>query len=480
MHSCLAHYFCFSLCQALIRALQRASSESERTNVVSYIAFIHQAHPALLTVLEQKIVSANDYLDPLLLAYGALAAETTKVNEQRIVTFLLSGLKQAPRNDTILIHFIHALGNTGSLSSLDTIVSFLNHSTLEVQLVSISAMRKLIDSPLVEETLYTMLQITPARFEHVVAIAETLSDGYKYLSGQDIDYTPPLELQLALVHSAVQLGDAELAELVLSYVENFESSESEGLTEALEQVIATVKEQGRGRRGTDWDESNSDYNVVASQGSRAADVRRYTNHRAYIWGKTIGISKANIKIGAGYFAGKHPTCPNFKLFGKAIVKATILSWSWDLLHAEALAEKTGSRVRGKLYFKLRSNVVVDNEFNPANCATLQRNLYSSPRFRLPRLSYSIFIYVGTLSLYLQPYVQARIDFQSELCSNVRTLRVFAGIGPRLTFTVEGGVEGNLLVRVCVMYECDVGSLDNEQTSVRISLLKWLSNIMLSV
>ena len=51
-------------------------------------------------------------------------------------------------------------------------------------------------------------------------------------------------------------------------------------------------------------------------------------------------------------------------------------------------------------------------------------------------------------------MQARIDFQSELCSNVRTLRVFAGIGPRLTFTVEGGVEGNLLVRVSVMYECE--------------------------
>jgi len=203
---------------------------------VSFIAFIHQADPALLTVLEQKIVSANNYLDPLLLAYGALASETTKARKQRVVTFLLSELKKAPKNETILIHFIHALGNTGSLSALDTIVSFLNHSTLEVQLVSISAMRKLIDSPLVEETLYTMLQITPARFEHVVAIAEALSDGYRYLSGRDVDYTPPLELQLALVHSAVQLGDAELAELVLSYVENVESSESEGLTEALEQV----------------------------------------------------------------------------------------------------------------------------------------------------------------------------------------------------------------------------------------------------
>ena len=117
------------------------------------------------------------------------------------------------------------------------------------------------------------------------------------------------------------------------------------------------------------------------------------------------------------------------------------------MHAEALVEKADSRVRGKLYFKLRSNVLIDNPFNPANCATLQRTLYSSPRYSLGRLSYSIFIYVGTLSLYLQPHVQAHIDFRSELCMNVRSLRALAGIGPRLTFTVEGGVEGNLLVRV---------------------------------
>ena len=414
---------------------------------MSFIAFIHQADPALLTVLEQKLVSANNYLDPLLLAYGALASETTTASEQRIVTFLLSRLKQAPNNDTILIHFIHALGNTGSLTALDTIVSFLNHSALEVQLVSISAMRKLIDSPLVEEALYSMLQITPASYEHVVAIAETLSAGYKYLSERDTDYTPPLDLQLALVSSAVQLGDLELAELVLSYVENFESLESEGMIEALEDVIATVKEEqvpSRERRGTDWDESNSNYDVVASQRSRAADVRNYANHRAYIWGKTIGISKANIKIGAGLFIGRHPTCPNFKIFGKAVAKATILRWSWNILHAEALVEKTDSHVRIKLYFKLRSNVLVDYSSTATNCAT-HRRTHSSPRYSLGRYSYGVFIYVGTLTLYIQPRIQAHIDSRVELCTNSRTLRAFAGIGPRLTFTVEGGVVANIAV-----------------------------------
>ena len=164
-----------------------------------------------------------------------------------------------------------------------------------------------------------------------------------------------MELQTALVASAVQLGDVELAELVLSFVETFETPESEGLVEALEDI----KSSNRGRRGTDWDESNSDYNIVASQGSRAADVRNYPNHRAYIWGKTLGISQANLKLGAGFFLGHHPTCPNIKAFAKAIVQANLLRWSWTILHVEALLEKTDSQLRAKRYFRVNSNVHVD-------------------------------------------------------------------------------------------------------------------------
>ena len=199
----------------------------------------------------------------------------------------------------------------------------------------------------------------PASYEHVVAISETLSEGSKYLEERDIDYTPSMELQTALVASAVQLGDVELAELVLSFVEVFETSQSAGLVEALENSIATEKVESRERRGTDWDESNSDYGVVASQGSRAADVRNYANHRAYIWGKTLGISQANIKLGAELFMGHNPTCLNLKVFSKAVARANLLHWSWNILHAEALLEKTDSRVRAKLYFKVLSIVLSD-------------------------------------------------------------------------------------------------------------------------
>ena len=400
----------------------------------------------MLSELEHAIISTENHLDPLLLAYGALASETTVESEQRIVTFLLNRMEESPKSTITTIHYIHALGNTGSLFALNTIISFHNHSDIEVQLATITAIRKLVNNPLVEKIVYSMLQTKPASYEHVVAIAETLSEGAKYLDDRDVDYTPSIEIQTALVTSAVQLGDIELAELVLSFVETFETPVTEGLVEALEHV----KSLNRRRRGTDWDEANSDYDIVASQGSRATDVQNYPSHIAYIWGKTIGISQANIKLGAGLFLGRHPTCPNLKAFGKAVAQANLLRWSWNVLHAEALLEKTNSQVRAKVYFKVLSNVLTDlsatRDWSGTNCATTPpRTVYSSPRYSLPRLSYSVFIYVGTLTLYLQPHAQCHIDFQTELCAVSSSFRAFAGISPRLTFTVEGSAQGSLAV-----------------------------------
>ena len=142
--------------KTIIRALQRTSTESERTKIVFLIAFIRHASPALLTELEEVLASTDNHLDPLLLAYGALASETTVESEQRIVTFLLNRIEEALNSTAILTYYIHALGNTGSPFALDTIISFHNHSDLEVQLASISAMRKLVHSPLVEETLHSI------------------------------------------------------------------------------------------------------------------------------------------------------------------------------------------------------------------------------------------------------------------------------------------------------------------------------------
>ena len=431
--------------------MRDASSEPERVNIIAYITFIRGAHPALLEELEQQKTAADDYLDPLFLAYGALASETTAASEQRIVSFLLSRLQQAPTNTTILVHFIQALGNTGSNYALDTIVSYLNHSSLQVQLVSITAMRKLINDPFVEDLLLALLQATPVSMEHVVVIAETLIAGYKYLDEKDVDYTPSLSIQMALVAATLQLGDVELEEVVLSFVENFGNQSTNELVNVLQQAIADGKEssiQTRGKRGTDWDKRNSYYSLVASHRRRVADVRNYPSHRAYIYGKKIGISKANLKVGAGVFMGINPSCPNFKAFGKVAAEANILKWSWNVIRGEVLLKKRDDRLHSKVYLNIRSNVIVNyyRKFNFKKCYKYKPpKTNQSKRYSLRRASYSIFVYVGTLSFHIQPHVQARLHSRQELCTNGLGLSALAGIGLRFSFIVEGGVTGNLLV-----------------------------------
>ena len=88
------------------------------------------------------------------------------------------------------------------------------------------------------------------------------------------------------------------------------------------------------------------------------------NHRAY----TLGISQANLKVGAGMFMGHHPTHPNLKAFGKAIAQANILCGSWTILHVEVLLQKTDSQLRAKRYFELLRNILVD--WSGTNCANL--------------------------------------------------------------------------------------------------------------
>ena len=84
-------------------------------------------------------------------------------------------------------------------------------------------------------------------------------------------------------------------------------------------------------------------------------------------------------------------------------------------------------------------------------------VYSSPRISLPRLSYTVFIYVGTLTLYLQPHVQADVDFQANICDDSTILRARAGVEPRFTFTVEGGIQADIAVRVSA---CSIVLMDN--------------------
>ena len=69
----------------------------------------------------------------------------------------------------------------------------------------------------------------------------------------------------------------------------------------------------RRRRGSDWDENNSDYDVVADYSSRKSDVLTYPLHKAYLYGKKIGISKLYAQFAAGVFVGAADNGQKYKV-----------------------------------------------------------------------------------------------------------------------------------------------------------------------
>ena len=68
--------------------------------------------------------------------------------------------------------------------------------------------------------------------------------------------------------------------------------------------------QTRRRRDStsNWDTYSSIYNIIASQSSRASDVRTFPTHRSFLWAEKPGVSKVYAHYGAGAFAGVASNC----------------------------------------------------------------------------------------------------------------------------------------------------------------------------
>ena len=107
------------------------------------------------------------------------------------------------------------------------------------------------------------------------------------------------------------------------------------------------------RSTADWDSSSSsEYNLVASLSSRQQDVNTHPIHRAYLWRKKLGISKANLKAAAGVFFGRSNDCENIKGYAKAYAEANLLSRKRTLINIDILLQKTPYSINGRLYAQI--------------------------------------------------------------------------------------------------------------------------------
>ncbi len=383
----------------------------------------------------------------MLLAYGALASAASSEVQQQIVQFLRSRLDKTGENLVATVHLIHSLSNTGCNTTVQILIGYLNHADRNVQLAAINALRMHTNNKLVQTTFVTMLNEPGIAEEEIKAIIQTLIFGLEHQRLRAIKQANNALLLTALVSAAVKLNNSNLQQFLVHYILDLNTQESSSHLEYLLARITVAKSRNpdtRVRRGSDWDESNSLYNLVASYSSRHDDVSTYPYHRAYIWGKDFGISDLSCQVAAGGFVGVDNDGSHFKLFGKAVAKGNAFGRSATALDAELLIEKENTEWHAKLYALVAGHVLVNYDQRVSLTWSYDWPLYDSSRYTIINFEYPIFIYVGTLRFTIGVYAQLSVDANAQVSVDVIT-SASAAIIPKATLTAEASATASVLV-----------------------------------
>ena len=400
----------------------------------------------------QEILHSNvQSTDSLLLAYGALASKLSPEVQQQAVEFLLDKLNSVQEDSDSLVHLIHSLGNSASNLTLDPLLDYAASENLEVQLAAIYALRKHTNNIMVQEAFIAILRKPNVQEDQISTITQTLNAGLEHmkLSGNTEHNNP--ELIAALVSAAMKINSPELHSFIAQYLLNLKTEVGAKYAQVLQSKHTEAGAHGnnthtRLRRGSDWDESNSLYDLVASRSSRASDVNTYPYHRAYLYGKKFGLSDLNVQFAAGGFAGVSPVNANYKMFGRAVAKGYAFGRSKTGLDAQILNEKQNNRVHVKLYASVVGHVLINTDEwrDISYCTSRSWPLYDSPRYTLLSFSYSVFIFVGFLRFRVSVTAEMNVNARAELCIGLPA-DASATLIPSLTLRAEGSASASLLV-----------------------------------
>ena len=166
-----------AIIQALLAAVDSATDDEERTVIVTYIAFTECPQPLMIAELEERIGSDPHSTDPLLLAYGALAAKASPDLQHRMTLFLLNRVPLVEGNSSALIHHILSLGNTESHQATSYVTDYLQHSDHQVQLSAIYALRYFTNDSAVQKALNMLVNYPNVSDQHLAIILHCLFYG---------------------------------------------------------------------------------------------------------------------------------------------------------------------------------------------------------------------------------------------------------------------------------------------------------------
>ena len=395
--------------------------------------------------LQQLLLTMEDSVekDSLLLSFGALASNAQPDVEFAIATFLVQQISSVNDND-ISVHLLLAMGNTGSNHVVTTIIDYVNHPSKEIQKAALQALVKFTYLKQVQSSLGELLASGPDE-EILNIVTKILIEGQLYAEEMDIEISMESSSPMlsSLVTAVLRTNDTELIGHVSLYVRKVGGERALSLLNQLHTRL---------RRGSDWDASNSNYNCVASQSSRASDVSTYPKHKAYIYGKRLGTSDVNMKVAGGVFLGTSNDCNNMKAFARACAQANVFTESRNLAEIELSAQKSGSTISGRGYAQVGGTTLLNyaGSVDATYCLSYERSLYESRR-RLFRFSYSIWIYAGYVEASISLYLSLTASFDAEMCASLNVNELLSGdtgIVPQASLTLEGSASYTFVVSHC--------------------------------
>ena len=437
------YYYYYYYLQVLMEQLQSSGmSDIERTSLLLAIATLSDPSSELIQTLEQMISQSDDTTTSLLLAYGALVVNVDPDKEFEMVSFLVDRIPDGTDNNHVLIHVLHALGNTQSLLAVKYITMYTQHEDEAVRLTAVTALRLFTGLPSVQQHLLYALDNFTQSVSLVSTIIDSLRDGYNHNEEISIDQNL---LQL-LAWNSLQLGCSDLQTELIEFLHVLDTPESLSLAD----MIGDGRQMTtRGKRGstTDWDSTaDSSYNLIAPLHERQQDVRDFPGHRAFLWaervGRTSGSYQVYIEAIGGAFAGYNERC-EFKVNAKAVVRGHAFGHEAEIVQVLGRLVLQNGDINRKAYAKFGSSVVIDID---ETISLSIETTYNLPTYKKTLLSFSFSFTIWIVPVTLDVNVEVGITGSTKLRGSYDgQLKGIASVVPTAFASVDASVYVSVLV-----------------------------------
>ena len=426
----------------------------EYQNIVISIAMLTSVESSTVSQLESYVLSETGTLDEqLLLAFATLGRHKNVAN--KVVNTITEMLPSSSNDTTRLFFLIHALGNTGSNLIIPHVSPFLFSLNDDVQLTAIDALRTVSTHETVQKLFSEVIE--ELSIDAYFAIVESLNfpyESHRYYPdivkpSEREDNQQQLtaieeELMEKIANATIEFDNLELFSATKKYLKYYGTDHALGLLKTLNAHYQQQNASERAKRSftRNWsDSSDSSYDLIASKNSRATDKQNYPYNKAFLWAKQLGPSKIHAKLAVGGFSGFGTK--GSKIYAKAVIKLYAYSRTYE---AVKLEYQNTMSFTGKPYsYRFAkiggSTLVCQSGTTPERRWSWSRSMST----KIFSVQYSIFVWIGYLSFYIEGNINIDTSFLMKLNVEGKEVSTEASLGP--SFTITGGTSLTLLVNL---------------------------------